>query len=218
MKRIVISSVLALSLLSGCDNDPAKGKTEAVVSEPVEPAKAAPAQPAAPPPTSSTTFVIAPAGSSLEFTGAKITAKHDVKLKDFSGSINLVDGDPTKSSVKVEIKMATLETEPAKFQKHLTSPDLLDVEKFPTAEFESTSIKAGGEGGATHTVTGNLTLHGQKKSITFPANITTSADSVGVKAEFAIDRKDFGVTYPGMPDDLIQDKVLIRLNIDAKKG
>lgn len=213
MKRFVIPSLLALSLLSGCDNDPGKGKAKAVVSAPVE---AAPAPSAAA--ASAVSFAITPAGSSVEFTGAKVTGKHDVKVKEFQGTISLVDGDVTKSNVKVELKLGTIESEPEKFVTHLKSPDLLDVEKFPTATFESTSITAGGEAGATHTVTGNLTLHGEKKSISFPATIATSGDAVTVKAEFAINRKDFGVTYPGMPDDLIQDQVLVRLAIDAKKS
>lgn len=214
MKRFVILSLLALGSLNGCDNDPGKGKAKAVVSAPVE---AAPA-PSAAAPASTASFVISPAGSSVEFTGAKVTGKHDVKVKEFQGTIQLVDGDITKSSVKVELTLASIESEPAKFVGHLKSPDLLDVEKFPKATFESTSITVGGEGGATHTVTGNLTLHGEKKSISFPATIAANPDNVTVKAEFAINRKDFGVTYPGMPDDLIQDQVLVRLQIDAKKS
>jgi hypothetical protein len=39
-----------------------------------------------------------------------------------------------------------------------------------------------------------------------------------VDAEFAINRKDFGVVYPGMPDDLIKDDVLLKLKIHAKKA
>jgi polyisoprenoid-binding protein YceI len=92
------------------------------------------------------------------------------------------------------------------------------VEKYPKATFTSTSIKPGGENGATHTVTGNLDLHGVTRSITFPAKISPSADAVDVDAEFVIKRKDFGIVYPGMPDDLIKDDVLIKLKLHAKKG
>jgi polyisoprenoid-binding protein YceI len=67
-------------------------------------------------------------------------------------------------------------------------------------------------------VTGNLELHGVTKSITFPATIKMSADAVDVDAEFAINRKDFGIVYAGKPDDLIKDDVLIKLEIRAKKG
>jgi hypothetical protein len=41
---------------------------------------------------------------------------------------------------------------------------------------------------------------------------------VEVDAEFAINRKDFGIVYPGMPDDLIKDDVLLKLHIRANRN
>ena len=52
-----------------------------------------------------------------------------------------------------------------------------------------------------------------KKSISFPATIKAAADSVAVDAEFAINRKDFGIVYKGKADDLIRDEVVIKLNL-----
>jgi len=109
-------------------------------------------------------------------------------------------------------------TDQEKLVGHLKSPDFFDVEKFPVTRFQSTKIETGGERGATHTVTGNLELHGVTKSIRFPASISLAADNVSVKSEFGINRKDFGIVYPGKPDDLIKDEVLIRLNLVATKS
>jgi polyisoprenoid-binding protein YceI len=99
----------------------------------------------------------------------------------------------------------------------LKTPDFFDVQKFPTARFVSTAVKPGGQNGATHTITGNLELHGVTKSISFPAMIHMTGDLVHATAEFVINRKDFGIVYPGMPDDLIKDEVAIKLTIIAKK-
>ena len=66
-------------------------------------------------------------------------------------------------------------------------------------------------------VTGSLTLHGVTKTLSFPADITVGAEQVDVKAEFALNRKDFGIVYPGKPDDLIADNVLLTLDVHAKK-
>lgn len=163
-----------------------------------------------------TEIPLSKASGSIGFKAAKVTASHEGSFTDYSGTISLVEGDPTKSVVKVTIPISSLQVEPAKLRTHLLSPDLLDAEKFPNAEFVSTSIKAGAAAPATHTVTGNFTLHGVKKSITFPATISVSGKDVSVDSEFNINRKDFGVVYPGMPDDLIQDDVLIRLKLAAK--
>jgi polyisoprenoid-binding protein YceI len=198
-------------LLSACNNDPAKGKTQAGVS-------AASAEIPLSAAAGATTYSFSNDGSQVAFQGAKVTAKHDGSFGAFRGNIQLVDNDPTKSQVKVEIDTASLAIEPAKLANHLKTPDFFDVAKFPKATFTSTSIKAGGENGATHTVTGNLELHGVTKSITFPAKINPSADAVDVDAEFVIKRKDFGIVYPGMPDDLIKEDVLIKLKLHAKKA
>ena len=80
-----------------------------------------------------------------------------------------------------------------------------------------TTIKAGGEKGASHTVTGNLTLHGVTKSITFPATIAVSGGVATVESSFAINRKDFGISYAGAPDNLIRDDVALSLHVKATK-
>jgi polyisoprenoid-binding protein YceI len=114
--------------------------------------------------------------------------------------------------------MSTVSVDVPKLTTHLKTPDFFDVDKYPRARFVSTSIGPGGDNGATHTVRGNLELHGVTKAITFPATIRVEGDEVDADAEFAIDRKDFGIIYPGAPDDLIRDQVLIKLTIRAKKA
>ena len=66
-------------------------------------------------------------------------------------------------------------------------------------------------------VTGDLSLHGVTKSITFPAKLAMDGEAVKVSADFAINRKDFGIVYAGKADDLIADNVAIVLDLTAKK-
>jgi polyisoprenoid-binding protein YceI len=200
----------AVLLTAACNTDPAKGKAQATVT-------AASAAPLAAP-AGATSYSFSNVGSELKFVGAKITAKHEGAFNVFKGTIQVADNDPTKSSVKADIDMASLSVDPEKLAGHLKTSDFFDVAQFPKATFESTAIKAGGENGATHTVSGNLTLHGVTKSITFPATIHLQGDGVDIDAEFAINRKDFNIVYPGKPDDLIKDDVLIKLKLRAKKA
>jgi len=198
------------ALTAACDNDPSAGKVKAAATSAVsEPARAA---------AGAVAYQFNNQNSSLAFVGAKVTGKHEGSFEKFSGNVQLVDKAPEKSSVKVDIDMASVQVEPEKLEGHLKSPDFFDVGKHPKASFESTSIKAGGAAGATHTVTGNLTLHGVTRSISFPATIQVNGDNLTVKAEFAINRKDFGIVYPGMPDDLIKDDVLIQLKLGANRS
>ncbi|MET0795647.1 MAG: YceI family protein [Polyangiaceae bacterium] len=203
-------ALVALPVAIGCNTDPAKGKTQATVGS----ATAAVTAPAA----GAVNYAFSNEGSKVEFVGAKVSAKHEGSFAAFRGTIGVLDNDATKSSVNAEIDIASLTVEPAKLAGHLKTPDFFDAGKFPHATFKSTAIKAGGENGATHTVTGNLELHGVTKAITFPAKIKIEGDTVSVDAEFAINRKDFGIVYAGMADDLIKDDVLIKLSLHAKKA
>jgi polyisoprenoid-binding protein YceI len=212
--RLVLTCSLAFaaSTIFGCDTDVAEGKAHAKTS--------APASVPAPATKSVDTvdYVFSNADSKIEFTGAKVTGKHEGSIGRFNGTIHLTSGDPTKSRVGVELDMSSLRADVDKLTEHLKSADFFDVAKFPVARFESTSVRAGGENGATDTITGNLELHGVTKSISFPATIKPRGDSIDVDAEFAIDRQDFGVAYPGMSDDLIKDQILLKLTVRAKRS
>lgn len=101
-----------------------------------------------------------------------------------------------------------------KLTGHLKSPDFFDVEKFPKASFTSSAIaEKAGDGGVTHEISGELDLHGVKKAITFPAKLKVESTAASGEAEFTINRKDFGIVYAGMPDDLIKDEVLLKLSL-----
>ena len=205
---LVTASMFVLAV-AACDNDPAKDKTRVSAAAPIA-ATAAPA--------SAVKYTFSNTDSRVGFVGAKVTQKHEGSFQSFTGAVSLVDNDPTKSSVTTEIDVASIKTDEEKLTGHLKSGDLLDVAKYPKATFTSTSIKLGGEKGATHTVTGNFQIHGVTKSISFPATVKTSGDAVDVDAEFAFNRKDFGIVYPGMPDDLIKDDVVLKLHFHAPRG
>lgn len=209
---LAASLTLAVASFAGCDNEPGKNKSHATVNDPVK------VTTTVDPGAKATEHVFSAADSKISFTGAKVTGKHEGKLGDFRGTIKHVDGDPTKSTVSVEIEMASLSADVEKLTNHLKSPDFFDVATYPKSRFVSTSVKVGGEKGASHTVTGNLEMHGVTKSITFPATIKVHGDAIDVDAEFAINRKDFGVAYAGMADDLIKDEILIRMELHAKKA
>ena len=204
---------LALALLAACD-DPSKGKTKAVTGEATSNAVEVKGSPL----TGAVRYDFDQAGSKVEWVGSKVTGKHDGGFRTFKGAVSLVDQAPEKSNVTVDIETSSLFADNDKLTGHLKSPDFFDVAKFPKASFASTAVRKGGDKGASHTVTGNFTLHGVTKSITFPANIKVNGGGVDVDAEFAINRKDFGLVYAGAPDDLIRDDVVIKLTIRSHKA
>jgi len=131
--------------------------------------------------------------------------------------IDLVDGKAEKSRVAFEIEMASLFSDSEGLTKHLQTGDFFEIEKFPKASFISTGIAPPPGGNGNYTVTGELVMRGVKKSITFPATIDVKGDEANVKAEFSINRKDFGIVYAGKADDLIRDDVVLRLDLKGTK-
>jgi polyisoprenoid-binding protein YceI len=213
MKRTLL--MLSLLAAAACNN-PADNAPAAAVSDPAtpEPPSAAPSEPAEP--EAAGTLAFNGEGSSIQMVGSKVTGSHDVKVNTFSGDIRLAEGAPLESgSVEVTMQMDSIEADHPKLTKHLKNGDFFLVSEHPTGSFKSTSIQKAAADGATHKVAGDLTLRGVTKRIEFPATIKREGGAVTVDAEFSINRQDFGISYAGMPDDLIRDEVLIKLDLKA---
>lgn len=221
MKKLLFL-VLSFSLFLTACEDPAANKTKATTTNSTSNSATNTSNTNS---NSSTTAAnsanglpISPENSKIEFTGSKVTGKHDGGFKQFSGNIDLVNNKPEESKVSVEIDMNSIFTDSEDLTAHLKTKDFFEVEKFPKASFTSTKIVSDAAKGAdSYTVTGDFDLHGQKKSITFPAKITMNDSEVAVNTEFAINRKDFGIVYAGKTDDLIRDDVVIRLDLKAPR-
>jgi polyisoprenoid-binding protein YceI len=208
MSQRFAASFLAFGLaLLACQSNDKKPEAETKVATlSAAPPAAVPTatQPNAP----STKLALDPAASKLELVASKVTRSHDGSFKQFSGTATLT-GEQL-SRVNFEVETASLQTDTDKLTAHIKTPDLLDVEKFPKATFTSTQIMAKPAGTATHEITGALTLHGVTNEVTFPATIAITPERVTGSAEVHIDRQKFGVTYPGMPDDLIKNDVVLK--------
>ena len=206
---------VALTILSGlifviACSDPAADKSKAVTGEAAK--VASPAQTAA-----GQKYVINPQNSKVDFVGSKVTGSHNGSFGAFNGQVDYA-GDPTKSRVNITIDMNSVTTDDPKLTEHLKTADFFDVAKYPQATFVSTEIKPGGERGASHTVTGNFTLHNVTKAITFPATIAVTPDAATVDSTFSINRRDFGINYAGAANNLIRDDVVMTLRIRATKA
>ena len=209
-----LATLTLASALVACDNNPTEGAAQATVQEPAQGAEPAAVEPS----TNSVRYAFSNANSKIAFVGAKVTGKHDGSFGTFAGTVQVVDNAIERSSVSVEIDAASIAVDQEKLTGHLKSPDFFDVAQFPQVRFTSTNIVAGGADGATHTVTGNLEMHGVTKTITFPATLRVSGNAAEGDASFGINRKDWNIVYPGMPDDLIKDEVLLTLTIRATRS
>lgn len=163
------------------------------------------------PASAETKFPLSGENTKITFVGTKKDGKHEGGFKTLSGSATLGTNDPTGLKIEVEIDTKSLYSDEPKLTSHLKSPDFFDVASKPTAKFTSTKVEKGKDG---FTVTGDLTLLGKTKSISFPAKIATSGEKLTLTSEFKIDRTEFGMTYGA---GRVDKDVSIKVALEATK-
>lgn len=140
------------------------------------------------------------------------------RFNDLEGTVVVDQKNPANSKVEVTVKTDSVDTKNDKRDEHLRSADFFDAKQFPTLSFKSTKVEAAGKD--TYKVTGNLTLHGVTKLISFTFKKTGEGKDpwggmrMGGEAIFTINRNDYGITY--MPGGL-GDNVTIMLSFEGVK-
>ena len=209
-KAVPIVSVI---VLLGCSN-PADKVPEAKVASATNAPAAEPGL-AKTPVAAPRSYVINPENSSIGFIGSKVTGSHNGGFKKFVGELRVENGKLAEAGNKVVIETTSLYADNDRLTGHLKGPDFFNVAQIPTATFETTAIT---QNATNYTVTGNLTLHGVTKQISFPASIAVSEAAVEVNADFFINRLDLDIKYRGMPNDLIRKEVVLKLKVKATPG
>lgn len=143
-------------------------------------------------------------------------------FRDFAGTVNYDAKDVTKSTVEFTAKATSIDTGNGGRDNHLRSADFFEVTKFPEITFKSTKIAKKGK---SWIVTGDFTMKGVTKSITFPFNIVgwlpgndRVGPRMGIMASTSLKRSEYGITYgnnlpSGIP--VISDVINIEFAIEA---
>jgi polyisoprenoid-binding protein YceI len=139
-----------------------------------------------------------------------------------SGSALVNSADHTKSSVEITIDAASINTREPQRDEHLRSADFLDVAKYPTLTFRSKRIAPLGP--EEFKVTGDLTIHGVTKEVTFdiegptpPVKDPWGNIRAGITAAAKINRKDFGVAFNALTETggvVVGDEVKITIEAE----
>ena len=142
------------------------------------------------------------------------------RFNKVSGSFVLDEKDPGASKVTVEIDAASVDTNHKARDRHLRSADFFNVMEFPTIKFASTKIVK--TGAKTGRMTGNLTMLGVTKPVTFDfkwnrrgAHFRTKKIHTGISAQVTINRTDWGMKK--FPATAIGHKITLFLEIEGIK-
>ncbi|MYG05991.1 YceI family protein [Candidatus Poribacteria bacterium] len=139
------------------------------------------------------------------------------RFNEFTGKLK-IDEDVSKSEVEFEVKAKSIDTGNEKRDQHLRSSDFFSAKQFPVITFKSSKVKAKESEEDVLEVTGDLELHGVKKSITVDVEITGRGQGqkgeslIGFESTFTIKRSEFGMTFMVGP---VSDDIRLTVSIEA---
>lgn len=222
LKRL--SFVPAIALAVACNSSAPTESVEATEAEEVEAVE-----------VETVEYAVNTEGDEVSWVGYKTFTEdaHNGTLQVSEGNF-AVEGDKiVGGSFSIDmntihsIDMAEMEEYYQKLVGHLKSPDFFDVATYPSASFVITEVKEATNDttGATHHVSGNLTIKDVTKNITIPATVSMEGGAVSFATpEFVIDRTQWGVQYGSSSfvdlakDNIIDNNIKLKVNLKANKA
>jgi polyisoprenoid-binding protein YceI len=171
-------------------------------------------------------YTLDPAHSRIGFTARHaMVTKVRGSFNAFEGTAYLDGDDPSRSTARLSIKAASIDTRNEQRDAHLRSNDFLDLDNHPEITFVSTAVRP--VDATTYEVTGDLTIKGVTKPVTVPFTYEGSAvdpfgnQRVGFEGAVTINRKDWGVNWNAALEAggvLVSEKVTLEFEISAIKS
>jgi len=171
-------------------------------------------------------FKVDAKASQLKWTGEKVTGSHWGYVNIKSGVVN-VDDNKIKNG-NFDIDMTTIsvkDLDPGEYNDklvgHLRSDDFFSVEANPVSAFKIKWVKDNGNN--TAKITGDLTIKGITKQLTFDAKYTLTGDKMVAEATIPVDRTKYDIKYgsgsffDSLGDKTIYDEFILDLKLVAKK-
>jgi polyisoprenoid-binding protein YceI len=173
----------------------------------------------------STTWNLDPAHSEVTFRVKHLViATVSGKFSKFSSTVSTEGDDFTTANITFEVETGSIDTGMEMRDNHLRSPDIFDVQKFPTITFKSTSFKKKKKN--LYTMTGNITIKGITKPLTLDVTMNGPVENpnknakniqVGIKAVGTIKRSEFTVGQ-NLTTAFVSDEVQLRITGEFNKA
>ncbi|MEY5068520.1 MAG: hypothetical protein RLZ47_382 [Bacteroidota bacterium] len=177
-------------------------------------------------PVKESSFKVDVQKSNIAWNGKKVAGQHSGNIKLSGGTLNLNDGKLSNGSFNINMNSITctdLQGEWAdKLVGHLKADDFFGVEKFPTSSFVITKVSPASAG--TVNISGNLTIKGITKAISFPASMSVSGNTLTASAKgVKVDRTKYDIRYgsksffDSIGDKAIDDEFTLDITLVATK-
>jgi polyisoprenoid-binding protein YceI len=166
-------------------------------------------------------FTVNVENSNLNWKGYKPTGTHNGTIKLLSGNVAMENNKIIGGNFVADMSTIKDADGSAKLEGHLKSEDFFEIAVHPTSKFEITEIANKGE---KIQVTGNMTIKGITKQLTFPATLLVIKDDITLTSDtFQINRADFNVKFKSktffndLKEKFVNDEFDFQVTIVAKK-
>ncbi|MFT6872233.1 MAG: polyisoprenoid-binding protein YceI [Roseivirga sp.] len=202
-----------------------------------------------------TSVAVNTSNSMVTWIGSKPAGKHNGTIGITGGEVLVKDNTVVGGSFDIDITSLVILDLPAdsewngKLRGHLMSADFFEAENFPTASFEITGAELFNAANLvadldepqtdytpaslsdvmvdnpTHIISGNLTMRGTTKNISFPASVSLENGAIKAIANFNINRTEWGLKFKEraslaekLKDDFIYNTVNVGFQLEAGTG
>ncbi|MCE7056106.1 YceI family protein [Algoriphagus sp. AGSA1] len=164
--------------------------------------------------------------STITWTAKKVTGQHHGKVPITSATLDYEDNRILGGNFEMDMTSLTVEdiTDPGmnkKLSDHLKSDDFFSVEKHNKSMFKITDAKT--SDGKAYQITGDLTIKGITKPVTFPATVSVSGGKITATGKLTFDRTHYdikfrsGSYFENLADKLIYDDVELDVKLVASE-
>lgn len=170
-------------------------------------------------------FEVDKAATVVVWTGKKVGGKHYGKVSVSRGNLNFTGNNLANGSVTIDLNSMTCDDiENAEYNGkligHLKNEDFFNTSAFPEAVLDITKVAYKGKGMAT--VSGNLTIKGISKPVSFNAKINNNGSQVTASGKLVFDRTKYDIKYGSTlfgaaADKAIENNVSLDITLVANK-
>lgn len=155
-------------------------------------------------------------GSSLTFTFTQLGAATEGRFRSFDTVLNYDESNLAASTLRVTVRIDSLDTQDGERDGLLLTPELFDAGKHPTATYFAGSLVRGPEG---LEAVGKLTLRGVTRELRLPLTIKATPAGLELTGQIAFRRLDYGVGQgEWRSTESVGDEVRIRYQVTLAKA
>jgi polyisoprenoid-binding protein YceI len=158
---------------------------------------------------------IVPAQSEIGFVSRQMGVPVEGRFKTFDGEIAFDPKQPEAARIGLTIALGSVSLGVAETEAELAKPEWFSTRQFPTASFESTSVRPVAP--SRFDIAGKLRIKGLARDVVVPVTLARNGTDTIASGTFVVKRLDFKIGDGDWKDtSLVADDVQVRFKLTLR--